>query len=83
MVVGKEIDPTPVGRSSLPQTTGVQQARVDAAIRTLADEAGRRLSRGWSEAVKAAARDEHLPDALDRRSPPAISISTGTAGGGS
>ncbi len=64
----KEIDPTPVGRSSLPQTTGVQQARVDTAIRTLADEAGRRLSRGWSEAVKAAARahEDTLPDALDR-----------------
>ena len=64
----KEIDPTLVGRSSLPQTTGVQQARVDTAVRTLADEAGRRLSRGWSEAVKTAARarGDTLPDALDR-----------------
>jgi GTP-binding protein EngB required for normal cell division len=58
----------PASRSSLPQATGVQQARADSAIRDLADEAGRQLSRGWSDAVKTAARSQSdaLADALDR-----------------
>lgn len=58
----------PTSRSSLPATTGVQRAGVDTAIRTFADEAGAGLSRGWAEAIKAAARAESaaLPDALDR-----------------
>ena len=64
----KEIDPSRVGRSSLPTTTGVQQARVDTALRALADEASQGLSRGWANAVRDAARSERaaLPDALDR-----------------
>ncbi len=64
----REIDPSRVGRTSLPSTTGVQKARVDTALRALADEASRGMSRGWSDAVKAAARAEQavLPDALDR-----------------
>lgn len=63
-----EIDPVRVGRSSLPSTTGVQQARVDTALRALADDAGRGLTRGWAQAVRNAARShqESLPDALDR-----------------
>ncbi len=62
-----ESDPTAVGRSSLPPTSGVQQARVDAALRTLADEAGRGLSRGWADAVKTATRRNAgvLADAVD------------------
>ena len=62
-----ESDPTAVGRSSLPPTSGVQQARVDAALRTLADEAGRGLSRGWADAVKSATRRNAgvLADAVD------------------
>jgi GTP-binding protein EngB required for normal cell division len=64
----KEIDPTGVGRSSLPTRSGVQQARVDTAVRDLAGEASVGLNRGWRDAVKVAARSEEsrLPDALDR-----------------
>jgi GTP-binding protein EngB required for normal cell division len=64
----KEIDPTGVGRSSLPTRSGVQQARVDTAVRDLAAEASGGLTRGWTDAVKTAARSQEprLPDALDR-----------------
>jgi GTP-binding protein EngB required for normal cell division len=64
----KEIDPSRVGRTSLPATTGVQQARVDTALRALSDEVASGLSRGWANAIRAAARSrqEGLPDALDR-----------------
>ncbi|HEU5487083.1 MAG TPA: GTPase, partial [Microlunatus sp.] len=64
----KAIDPTVVGRTSLPTRSGVQQARVDTAVRDLAAEASTGLSRGWVDAVKAAARSQEgrLPDALDR-----------------
>jgi hypothetical protein len=64
----KAIDPTAVGRTSLPSTSGVQQARVDTAIRDLAAEASTGLTRGWADGVKAAARSQEtrLPDALDR-----------------
>ena len=64
----KAIDPTAVGRTSLPARSGVQAARVDTAVRALADEASTGLSRGWAEAVKGAARsaEPRLADALDR-----------------
>ena len=64
----KEIDPSRVGRTSLPATSGVQKARVDTAIRALADETAEGLNRGWADAIKAAARssDGVLPDTLDR-----------------
>jgi GTP-binding protein EngB required for normal cell division len=64
----KEIDPSRVGRTSLPATSGVQQARVESAIRALADETTEGLSRGWTDAVKKAARSSQdvLPDTLDR-----------------
>jgi len=64
----KEIDPSRVGRTSLPATSGVQKARVDTAIRALADEASDGLNRGWADVLKAAARSAEgvLPDALDR-----------------
>jgi GTP-binding protein EngB required for normal cell division len=64
----KEIDPTGVGRTSLPTRSGVQEARVDTAVRDLAAEASGGLTRGWTDAVKAAARSQEsrLPDALDR-----------------
>ncbi len=64
----KAIDPTAVGRTSLPARSGVQEARVNTALRDLAAEASTGLSRGWAEAVKAAARSQEvgLPDALDR-----------------
>lgn len=64
----KAIDPVDVGRSSLPARSGVQQARVDTAVRNLAAEASAGLTRGWTDAVKTAARSQErrLPDALDR-----------------
>jgi hypothetical protein len=64
----KEIDPSRVGRTSLPATSGVQQARVETAIRALADEATEGLNRGWADAIKKAARSAQdvLPDTLDR-----------------
>jgi GTP-binding protein EngB required for normal cell division len=52
----KEIDPSQVGRTSLPATSGVQKARVDTAVRALADQASQGLSRGWTEEIKRAAR---------------------------
>jgi putative protein kinase ArgK-like GTPase of G3E family len=57
-----------VGRTSLPAATGIQSARVDAAVRALADETAQGLPRGWLTAVKAAARRNgaELPDALDQ-----------------
>jgi hypothetical protein len=63
-----EIDPSRVGRTSLPSTSGVQKARVDTALRALGDEASDGLSRGWAGAIRTAARSrqEALPDALDR-----------------
>jgi hypothetical protein len=64
----KEIDPAGVGRTSLPATSGVQKARVDTAVRTLADEAAQGLTRGWADAIKQAARsaEDALPDRVDR-----------------
>jgi hypothetical protein len=64
----KELTPGPASRTSLPSTTGVQQARVESAVRAFADEAASGLRRGWADAIKAAARSHAaaLPDALDR-----------------
>ncbi len=64
----KEIDPSRVGRTSLPSTSGVQQARVDTALRALADQAATGLSRGWADEIKRAARsnEDSLTDRLDR-----------------
>lgn len=63
-----EIEPARVPRTSLPPTTGVQQARVDSALRALSEDAAYGLNRGWADAVKTAARAEAatLPDGLDR-----------------
>jgi GTP-binding protein EngB required for normal cell division len=64
----KEIDPSRVGRTSLPETSGVQKARVDTALRTLADQAAQGLTRGWADQIKGAARsaEDALPDRVDR-----------------
>ena len=64
----KEIDPSGVGRTSLPATSGVQKARVDTALRTLADQAAQDLTRGWADEIKRAARsaEDALPDRVDR-----------------
>ncbi len=63
-----EIDPGGVGRTSLPATTGVQKARLDTAVRGLADQTAAGLSRGWADALKRAARSNEtvLADRLDR-----------------
>ena len=47
----KEIDPSQVGRTSLPATSGVQKARVDTALRALADQAAQDLTRGWADGI--------------------------------
>lgn len=64
----KEIDPARVARTSLPSTTGVQQARVDTALRAVSDEASQGLTRGWASSIRSGARAQQsaLPDALDR-----------------
>lgn len=64
----REIDPSGVGRTSLPATSGVQRGRVDTAVRALADEASDGLRRGWVDAIKRAARsgEDALPDRVDR-----------------
>jgi GTP-binding protein EngB required for normal cell division len=64
----KEIDPSAVGRTSLPATSGVQKARVDTALRTLADQAAQGLTRGWADQIKRAARsaEDALEDRVDR-----------------
>jgi hypothetical protein len=52
----------------LPATSGVQKARVDTALRTLADQAATGLTRGWADAVRRATRagQDTLPDRVDR-----------------
>jgi len=64
----KETDPSGIGRTSLPATSGVQKARVDTAVRTLAEEAAQGLTRGWADEIKQAARssEDALPDRVDR-----------------
>jgi GTP-binding protein EngB required for normal cell division len=64
----KEVDPSGVARTSLPATSGVQKARVDTGVRTLADEAAQGLTRGWVDQIKQAARssEDALPDRVDR-----------------
>lgn len=64
----KEIEPAQVARTSLPATTSVQQARVDSAVRDLADEAADGLKRGWAQSVRDAARShrDELADQIDR-----------------
>ena len=63
-----EIAPVWVARTSRPSTTGVQQARVDTALRAVSDEASQGLTRGWASSIRSAARSQQaaLPDALDR-----------------
>ncbi|HET9302989.1 MAG TPA: YfjP family GTPase [Propionibacteriaceae bacterium] len=64
----QEIDPSGVGRTSLPATSGVQKARVETAVRTLAEQAAQGLTRGWADEIKRAARsaEDALPDRVDR-----------------
>ncbi len=69
-------DSTALVRSSLPPASKVQQARVDLAVRDLAEDASRGLDPSWARSVRTAssANSADLHDALDQ----AI-VSTGIA----
>jgi GTP-binding protein EngB required for normal cell division len=56
------------GRSAVPAPTKVQQARVDVAVRDLADDATYGLSPPWADAVRRSSTSdfEDLHDALDK-----------------
>jgi len=63
---GKEL--TAGSRASMPETTHVQWARVDTAVRSVADDVSVELTQPWAVAVRRASvsRLEDLNDALDR-----------------
>ena len=63
---GKEL--TGLGRASVPEPTRVQRARVDGAVRRVADGIGSQLTPSWAGAVRRASvsRLEDIDDALDR-----------------
>jgi GTPase Era involved in 16S rRNA processing len=63
---GKEL--TASARASVPEATHVQRARVDTAVRALADDVGAELSPPWASAVRRASvsRLPDLNDALDK-----------------
>ena len=60
---GKEL--TGASRTSVPQATGVQRARVDTEVRSLADQVGEGMAPSWAHAVRAASVSR-LPDLNDR-----------------
>ncbi|WP_420174782.1 YfjP family GTPase [Luteococcus sp. OSA5] len=67
----QELEPARVQRTGINKGAGfngVQQARVDSAVRAVADEAAQGLPRGWQDAVRRASRKDEglLPDELDR-----------------
>jgi GTP-binding protein EngB required for normal cell division len=63
---GREL--TARSRTSLPEPTPVQRARVDTAVRVVADEVSAPLEKAWADAVRRASvsRLEALGDALDK-----------------
>lgn len=62
-----ELEEGSPARTSLPKASGVQKARLDAALRGVTDAATGGLPRGWAEAVRVAARGNErvLADRLD------------------
>ncbi|NLT29080.1 MAG: ABC transporter [Propionibacterium sp.] len=64
----KELDPSRVGRTSLPAASGVQSARVETAVREITRNSAEAMPRGWAMAVGDAGRSHlaDLPDRLDR-----------------
>ena len=64
----KELGPTDVSRTSLPQATSVQRARLDASLRGLLDTATEGVPRGWADRIKSVVRGNQklLADRLDR-----------------
>lgn len=65
---GTEIEPARTSRTSLAPAGGASRARVDGALRQVADAASASMSRGWADQVRAATRrhSADLPDLLDR-----------------
>lgn len=63
-----ELEPVSVQRTSLPTAGGVQQARVDTALRGLAESASEGLPAGWATVVRDAtlAHRDSLADELDQ-----------------
>ncbi len=63
----RELAPTAISRTSLPGANAVQRARLDRGLRELVDAATAGLPRGWSAAVRDAARGREalLLDRLD------------------
>lgn len=63
---GKEL--TGLGRASVPEPTPVQRARVDGAVREVAEQVGAPLTPPWARAVREASvsRLPDVDDALDR-----------------
>jgi GTP-binding protein EngB required for normal cell division len=63
---GREL--TSVARGSIPEPSQVQRARVDTAVRGVADDVATRLSKPWATAVRRASvsRQKDLNDALDK-----------------
>jgi predicted GTPase len=61
-------EPSELVRTSLPGPSGVQRARVDSALRVVADAAAEGLPESWAMTVRGAAtrRRSELPDLLDR-----------------
>jgi predicted GTPase len=60
---GREL--TGAARTSVPKATGVQRARVDTEVRSLADQVGEGMAPSWAHAVRAASVSR-LPDLNDR-----------------
>ena len=73
---GKEL--TGAARTSVPQATGVQRARVDTEVRALADQVGEGMAPAWATAVRAASVSR-LPDLGDRLDRAVASTDLGAA----
>ena len=69
---------TKASRTSVPPATQVQRARVDASVRSVADDVGARLTRPWKDAVRRASVS-HLDDISDRLDQTLASADLGVA----
>ncbi len=63
-----ELEPGRVQRTGIKGFNGVQQARVDSAVRAVVDDVSGGLPRGWQDSVRAASQRDAklLPDELDQ-----------------
>ncbi len=66
--VGGGADQATVSRTSIPQSTAVQRARVDGAVRSVADDVTPQMATPWATAVRTASvsRLDDFSDALDK-----------------